>query len=48
MIENDTLIRETPIYEERGGIVFRRDLIITKEEFLECYNEWVRGKANDK
>lgn len=40
-IENDKLIRETPIYEDRGGIVFRKDLIITKEEFLECYNEWV-------
>ena len=44
MIENDKLIREVPIYEEPECIVIRKDLVITKDEFLECYNEWVRGK----
>lgn len=41
MIENDMLIRETPVYEEREYIAIRKDCIITKEEFLECFNEWV-------
>ncbi len=41
MIENDKLIRETPIYEMQECIAIRKDLIITKEEFLECFNEWV-------
>lgn len=47
MIEDDKLIRETPIYEPYdmpGWVAVRKDCIITKEEFLECYNEWIRGK----
>lgn len=41
MIENDKLIRETPVYERQDCIAIRKDCIITKEEFLECFNEWV-------
>lgn len=41
MIENDKLIRETPVYDRLDCIAFRKDCIITKEEFLECFNEWV-------
>lgn len=41
MIENDMLIRETPVYEQHECVAIRKDLIITKEEFLECFNEWV-------
>lgn len=41
MIEDDMLIRETPVYERQDCIAFRKDCIITKEEFLECFNEWV-------
>lgn len=40
MIEDDKLIRETPIYDRQGCIGTRKDCIITKEEFLECFNEW--------
>lgn len=40
MIENDMLIRETPVYTQQECII-RKDCIITKEEFLECFNEWV-------
>ena len=43
MIENDMLIRETPVYDQQSCIAIRRDCIITKEEFLECFNEWIRG-----
>ena len=41
MIKNDMLIRETPVYDRQGCIGIRKDCIITKEEFLECFNEWV-------
>lgn len=41
MIENDKLIRNTPVYDGMNCIGVRKDCIITKEEFLECYNEWV-------
>lgn len=40
-IENDKLIRVTPFYNGECQIAARRDCVITKEEFLECYNEWV-------
>lgn len=41
MIEDDMLIRETPVYERQDCIAIRKDLVITKEEFLACFNEWV-------
>ena len=41
MIEDNKLIRETPIRERDDYVIFRKDCIITKEEFLECFNEWV-------
>ena len=41
MIENDKLIRKTPVYDRMNCIGIRKDCIITKEEFLECFNEWV-------
>lgn len=41
MIENDKLIRETRILDQHGHITIRKECIITKEEFLECFNEWI-------
>lgn len=42
MIENDKLIRETIVDDNNSDfITFRKDIVITKEEFLECFNEWV-------
>ncbi len=42
MIENDKLIRETIIDDNSSDfITFRKDIVITKEEFLECFNEWI-------
>lgn len=41
MIENDMLIREVPVYSGSACIAIRKDCIITKEEFLECFNAWV-------
>ena len=41
MIKDDMLIRETPVYDQQNCVAIRKDCIITKEEFLECFNEWV-------
>lgn len=41
MIEDDMLIRKTPVYDQQAFIAIRKDCIITKEEFLECFNEWI-------
>lgn len=42
MIEDDKLIRETKVYGyEYKAPVYKTEVVITKEEFLECYNEWV-------
>ena len=43
MIENDMCIRATPVYGDYDGkfVVMRKECVITKEEFLECFNEWV-------
>ena len=40
-IQNDKLIRETLIEETTGHKIFSSEMVITKEEFLACYNEWV-------
>lgn len=49
MIENDKLIRETQVvYKGHKYIAIRKDCIITKEEFLECYNAWIKEGNNDK
>jgi len=42
MIENDKLVRKTRVYsEERNAPIYKNEVVITKEEFLECFNEWV-------
>lgn len=41
MIEDDMLIREVPVYDGQACVAIRKDCIITKEEFLGCFNEWV-------
>lgn len=42
MIENDKLVRKTRVYsDEYKSPVYKVEVVITKEEFLECFNEWV-------
>lgn len=46
MIEGNALIREIPVATcptEMFG-TYRKEVVITKEEFLECYNAWVKEK----
>ena len=40
-IRDDKLIRQTPVYSNEGCVAVRNEVVITKEEFLDCYNEWV-------
>ena len=42
-IQGDKLIRQTPVYTPvySDGSFVKNELVITKEEFLACYNEWV-------
>lgn len=37
-VTDTALIRSAPV--ERGFI--RNDLVITKEEFIACYNKWIK------
>ena len=41
-IEDDRLLRSTVVRDlGDNGTINRQDTIITKEEFLMCYREWV-------
>lgn len=41
-IEDDMLLRSTVVRDlGDNGTINRQDIIITKEEFLMCYREWV-------
>lgn len=41
-IEDDMLLRSTVVQDlGDNGTINRQDTIITKEEFLMCYKEWV-------
>lgn len=41
-IQGDMLFRKTPVYDIEGTyIAVKNELVITKEEFLACYYEWV-------
>ena len=47
-IENDALVRNTVSpTEEDNTFRITKDLIITKEVFIECYNRWVKGEENE-
>jgi hypothetical protein len=41
-IEANKLVRRTPV----DHLIYRNDLIITKEEFLACYDAWVSNADN--
>ena len=40
-IRDNKLIRQIPIYSNGGCTAIQNELVITKEEFLACYNAWV-------
>lgn len=44
-IENDKLVRYIP-HPELGEHVYRTDVIITKEMFIECYEKWIKAQCD--
>ena len=43
-ITNDMLIRQETAYTGEGGFSYiKGTLIITKEEFIACYNAWIKN-----
>lgn len=46
IIEDDSLIRSRPINRDDAiaFVVIEKQIVITKEEFLACYNKWVKGE----
>lgn len=40
-IRDDKLVRQTPVCSDGNHTTFSTELVMTKEEFLLCYNEWV-------
>ena len=43
-IWSDTLIREEPGYTCEGDVSYcKRTAVITKEEFIACYKEWIES-----
>ena len=41
-IENDMLLREEQFRVGEGVFSIKRTCIITKDEFIACYNKWVK------
>ena len=40
--ENDTLYRYTPMPQCGEGF-YKKELVMTKETFVECHNRWIKG-----
>ena len=48
MIENDMLVRVQPaVCLGELAHYNRKECIITKEEFIACYNAWIKQEGND-
>lgn len=41
-VEANELVRRTPV----DHLIYRNDLVITKDEFIACYNAWVVNTDN--
>lgn len=47
IIEDDSLIRTRPICRNDNDAfvtIEKQLVVITKEEFLACYNKWIKGE----
>lgn len=45
IINDDNLIRSEPIrYINNQTVYCENKLVITKEEFMACYNKWIKGE----
>lgn len=46
IIQNDMLIREVPV--EGSDTTYELKCVITKDEFIACYNKWIKEAENEK
>lgn len=44
-IENDTVIKEVPL-PQYGEFIYQQEVVIDKETFIKCYNEWIKPIKN--
>ena len=47
VIDDEMLMRSEPIYAGDTMIASKKSCVITKEEFLACYNEWVSKEKGE-
>ena len=45
-IEDDKLVRDTPIRQNGEWVACHKAVVITKEEFIACYNAWIKENDN--
>lgn len=42
VFDEDAVYLDTTITKEKGYSSVKRELIITKEAFIQCYNKWIK------
>ena len=47
-IQDDKLIREVQTRVSENIISYERRCVITKDEFIACYNAWIKETENEK
>ncbi len=47
IIQDDMLIRKIPFRKDGDIVIFDQELIITKDEFIACYNKWIKEADNE-
>lgn len=48
IIQDNMLIREVPIRVGEGVFGIKRECVITKDEFIACYNKWIKEAEKDE
>lgn len=47
ILDEDKCFVETPIYPDDLNCV-KRELVMTKEVFIECYNKWIKEDNDER
>lgn len=46
IFENDALYRYTLMPQRFGTSIYKKELVITKKAFIECYKKWIKEIKN--
>lgn len=42
VVDDDSVVVQSPIFGSRGDVIgYRRQIIMTKEIFITCYEKWI-------